>query len=99
MKAVIENVGDSDEKVFLLHTDSYTYSHVELSVELDNGIFSIDELSNNVINRLLRTRVCDIKSTITFDIKKRDWVEVPALKNNKVVIQFKNERNTSKTDL
>lgn len=99
MKAVIENVGDSDEKIFLLHTDAYTYSHVELSVELDNGIFGIDELSNNVINRLLRTGVCDIKSTITFDIKKRDWVEIPVLKNNKVVIQFQNARNTSKADL
>lgn len=89
MKAIIENIGTDYEKVLQLHTKTYTYSHVEISVETGNGIMPVDQLDEFTLRRLIYDGQCDIKSTITFDNKKRDWVEVPVLKDNNVIIQLR----------
>lgn len=84
MRGFIETVED----VYLVHTKSFTYTHSEISVVTSNGVLPIDEVSKDTLSKLLRNRHCNIKSTITFDIKRRDWVEVPVLKDGRIVLEM-----------
>jgi hypothetical protein len=90
MRGTIENIGTDTDYVLEVHTKNYTYSHVELSVETSDGIVAVDDLDKTLLRQLIYKTNCNVKSTITFDSKKRDWVEVPVLKDGKIIIQLKN---------
>lgn len=84
MRAFIETVDD----VYFVHTKDFTYTHSEIAVKTNKGVLPIDEVPKDILNPILRHRHCNVKSTITFDNKRRDWVEVPVKADGRVVIEY-----------